>query len=185
MNEPTLSFFNRLSLAFGVFFRTISNPNFAAGVLRITQGEKAEEAPPRQAKAAEPHAFKEPPPDSAMQLLGLLQQEGRFIDFIEEDVTGFTDAEIGAAARVVHEGCRKSIRDHFKINPIWNELEGSKVTVDAGFDPSAIRLTGRVVGRPPFTGCLVHRGWRVAEAKLPKLSEGHDTRVLATAEVEL
>ncbi len=184
MSEPTISFFNRLSLAFGAFFRTLSDPGFAAGVLRLTEGEKAEKEPSKGIKV-EPRAFKEPLPESALQLLGLLQQEGRLVDFVEEDVKSFTDAEIGAAARVVHEGCRKAIHDHFTITPVWNELEGSKVTVEAGFDPSAIRLTGRVIGKPPFTGCLIHRGWRVADVKLPKLSDGHDTRVLATAEVEL
>ena len=184
MSEPTLSLFQRLSLAFRVFFHTVSDPDFAAGVLRLTQPQPAEKAPPQPAKV-EPRVFREPLPDSAMQLLGLLQQEGRLIDFLEEDVKNFTDAEIGAAARVVHEGCRKAVHDHFTITPIWNELEGSRVTIEAGFDPAAIRVTGRVIGKPPFTGCLVHRGWRVTETKLPRISEGHDTRVLATAEVEL
>ena len=185
MNEPTLSFFGRLSLAFAVFFRTISDGDFAARVLRLREHQEPEPRRTQPQIAQQPHAFREPLPDSAVQLLGLLQQEGRFVDFLEEDVTGFSDAEIGAAARVVHEGCRRAVRDHFTIIPVWNELEGSRVTVDPGFDPSAVRLTGRVIGKPPFTGCLVHRGWRVAETKLPKISDGHDTRVLASAEVEL
>ncbi len=182
MNEPRLSFFSRLSLAIGVFFRTISDAGFAHRVLQMEQQPRQAEQPP---KPPEIRAFKEPLPESAMQLLGLLQQEGRFIDFIEEDVSGFSDAEIGAAARIVHQGCGKAVHDHFRIVPVWNELEGSKVKVDPGFDASAIRLTGRVIGKPPFEGCLIHRGWRVTETKLPKVSEGHDTTVLATAEVEL
>ncbi len=124
-------------------------------------------------------------PDAALQLLGLLQQEGRLIDFLEEDVSAFSDAEIGAAARVVHEGCRKAVRDHFSIVPLRNEPEGSRVTLQDGFDPSSVRLTGNVVGRAPFTGSLIHRGWRAAEVKLPKVSRTHDTRILAPAEVEL
>jgi hypothetical protein len=46
-----------------------------------------------------------------------MQREARFVDFIQEDVAPYTDAEIGAAARVVHEGCRKVLREHFTIAP--------------------------------------------------------------------
>jgi hypothetical protein len=124
-------------------------------------------------------------PESALQLLALLQQEGRFVDFLEENVTAYSDAEIGGAARVVHEGCRKVIRDHLQIAPVREETEGARLTLPEGFDATAVRLTGNVVGQPPFTGTLMHRGWRVTEIKLPKLAEGHDVRVLAPAEVEL
>ncbi len=86
---------------------------------------------------------------------------------------------------LVHEGCRKVLREHFSIEPVRSEAEGSRVTLDAGFDAAAIRLTGNVVGTAPFRGSLSHRGWRVAEVRLPKLAERHDARVLAPAEVEL
>ncbi|MFZ1642635.1 MAG: DUF2760 domain-containing protein, partial [Candidatus Contendobacter sp.] len=129
--------------------------------------------------------LRETPPDSALQLLALLQREGRFVDFLEENVSAYSDAEIGGAARVVHEGCHKVIHDYLRIEPVRAEAEGARLTLAAGFDAAAVRLTGNVVGQPPFTGALMHRGWRVAEIKLPKLAEGHDVRVLAPAEVEL
>mgnify|MGYP002665127542 FL=1 len=122
---------------------------------------------------------------SALQLLGLLQREARFVDFVQEDVVAYTDAEVGAAARVVHEGCRKVLGAHFSIAPVRNEPEGSRVTLAAGFDATAVRLTGNVVGQAPFTGTLGHRGWRVTGSELPKLAPGHDAAVLAQAEVEL
>ena len=109
----------------------------------------------------------------------------RFVDFLEENVTAYSDTEIGGAARVVHEGCRKVVRDHLQIEPVRTEAEGARLTLAAGFDAAAVRLTGNVVGQPPFTGTLMHRGWRVAQITLPKLAEGHDVRVLAPAEVEL
>lgn len=129
--------------------------------------------------------IKEASPESALQLLGLLQNEARFVDFIEENVTAYSDAEIGAAARVVHEGCRKVLRQHFDLEPVRKEAENTRITVPKGFDASALRLTGNIVGQPPFTGTLVHRGWRVSHVKLPKMAEGHDAKVIATAEVEL
>jgi len=100
-------------------------------------------------------------------------------------VTAYSDADIGGAARVVHEGCRKVIREYLHIEPVREEAEGARLTLPAGFDAAAVRLTGNVVGQPPFTGTLMHRGWRVSQITLPRLAEGHDVRVLAPAEVEL
>jgi hypothetical protein len=121
----------------------------------------------------------------ALQLLGLLQREARFVDFVQEDVGAYTDAEVGAAARVVHEGCRKVLGAHFSIAPVRSEPEGSRVTLAAGFDASAVRLTGNVVGQAPFTGTLGHRGWRVTEVRLPQLTDEKAATILAQAEVEL
>ena len=125
------------------------------------------------------------PDTAALQLLGLLQREARFVDFIQEDVAPYSDAEIGAAARVVHGGCRKLLAEHFTLAPVRAEAEGSRVTLAAGFDATAVRLTGNVVGQAPFTGTLGHRGWRVTEARLPQLTDDKAAAILAQAEVEL
>ena len=181
-NPPSLP--GRITLAFGTFFRILSDGTFAARVQALGAGEPAAEvAAPPPKPAAQP--LLEAPPDGALQLLGLLQREARFIDFIEEDVGSYADAEIGAAARVVHQGCRKVLRDNFTIAPVRGEAEGSRVTLPAGFDAAAIRVTGNVVGQPPFTGSVAHRGWRIAETRLPKIARGHDLHIVAPAEVEL
>ena len=124
-------------------------------------------------------------PDSALQLLAILQQEARLIDFIQEDLSGFSDADVGAAARVVHEGSKKAIQSHFKLAPIRQDEEGTAVILAQGFNSAEIRLTGNVVGSAPFKGTLIHRGWRVQEVKLPKVAGEHDARIVARAEVEL
>ncbi|WP_031432214.1 DUF2760 domain-containing protein [Methylomarinum vadi] len=149
-------------------------------VEKIVEVEKVVEAP-----APEPVILKEATPDAALQLLSMLQKEARFIDFIKENVTAYSDADIGAAARVVHEGCSKVINEHFTLEAVRQEQEGSKVTLDKGFDASRVRLTGNIVGQAPFTGTLVHKGWRVSDMHLPKLTEGHDAKIIAAAEVEL
>lgn len=141
--------------------------------------EPARAAPPR------PVVVREATPDAALQLLGLLQQEARFIDFLQEDIASHQDADIGAAVRIVHEGCRKVLRQNFELEPVRTETETSRIVLPKGFDASAIRVSGHIVGEPPFTGTLIHRGWRVSAIHLPKLAEGHDARVLAPAEVEL
>lgn len=149
-------------------------------VEKIVEVEKRVEAP-----APEPVVLKEATPDAALQLLGLLQQEARFIDFIKEDISSFSDTDIGAAARVVHEGCNQAIGQHFSLAPVRTEAEGSRVTLPAGFDAASVRLTGNIVGQAPFTGTLVHKGWQVTEVHLPKLTQGHNTNIIAPAEVEL
>ncbi|MFZ2407883.1 MAG: DUF2760 domain-containing protein [Methylobacter sp.] len=149
-------------------------------VEKIVEVEKLVQAP-----APEPVVLKEATPDAALQLLGLLQKEARFIDFIKEDLTAFSDADIGVAARVVHEGCNRAINEHFTLATVRGEQEGSKITLPEGFDAATVRLTGNIVGTAPFTGTLVHKGWQVTGIRLPKLTSGHNAAIVAPAEVEL
>jgi hypothetical protein len=186
-------FFSRLFLSWVAYFRTLFDADFAAGVVRLRSGaalpasteDDEEERKEEKAPPPKPVVLREATPDAALQLLSLLQREGRFIDFLEEDVSSFSDADIGAAARVVHEGCKKALDEHLTIEPIRSEDEGAKVTLEKGFDASAVRLTGNVVGDPPFEGTLSHRGWRAEKIELPKLAEDHDASILMPAEVEL
>jgi hypothetical protein len=182
MAEPTPSVFTRIALAFAAFWRILVNPRFAGAVANLrAAGREALPGGP----APEPSPLRETEPNAALQLLGLLQQEGRLVDFLEEDVAAYSDAEVGAAARIVHEGCKQALAQHFAIEPVRSEPEGAALTLAEGFDSSAVRLTGNVVGEPPFTGSLTHRGWRVTEVKLPRVATGHDLTILAPAEVEL
>jgi hypothetical protein len=122
---------------------------------------------------------------SGLFLLSMLQREGRFIDFIQEDVASFPDADVGAAARVVHEGCRKVVRQYLSIEPVLPQREGDPVEVPKGFDASRIRLTGNVAGQPPFKGALKHHGWAAKSVTLPPPPKALDPKILAPAEVEL
>ncbi|QYY33282.1 MULTISPECIES: DUF2760 domain-containing protein [Cupriavidus] len=194
MTDSNISFLGRISLAVGTFFAILGNGELAAGVRRLRNGELPAAAPapvaapvaaPAPAAPAPAPALKEASPVAALQLLGLLQRDARFIDFVEEDIAGYTDTEIGGAARLVHDGCRAVLREHFTIRPVRNEAEGSRVTLADGFDATAVRLTGNVVGSAPFHGNLSHRGWKAEEVRLPRLAERHDATVIAPAEVEL
>jgi hypothetical protein len=129
--------------------------------------------------------LKEASPDAALQLLTLLQQDARFIDFIKEDLSTYSDADIGAAARVVHEGSKKTLDTYFTFKAVRSEDEETRISLPVGFNASEVRLTGNVVGEAPFNGTLIHKGWKVSETKLPKIAEGHDTSIIAPAEVEL
>ena len=183
-------FFSRLSIAFGALFKSLGDAEFAARVRDDGVGPTAAPVPtPAPAPVAQPAPapapLRAPTPDAALQLLSLFQREARLIDFTQENLSAYSDADIGAAARVVHEGCARVLREHFTIEPVRSENEGSRVTLQEGFDAASVRLTGNVVGKAPFTGTLSHRGWRASKVTLPQLADSHDARVLAPAEVEL
>jgi len=188
-SQPLPSFFSRISIAIGAFFRALSDAEYAARLNRIDdpvpQPAAAPVAAPAPAPAPAPIILREATPDAALQLLSLFQREARLIDFTQENLSAYSDADIGAAARVVHEGCSKVLREHFTIEPVRGEAEGSRIELAEGFDAAAVRLIGNVVGKAPFRGALSHRGWRASSVRLPKLAEAHDAAILAPAEVEL
>lgn len=121
----------------------------------------------------------------AIQMLSILQREGRLIDFLMEEVDAYADAQIGAAVRDIHRGCRKGLIEHLKVSPIRPEPDEAAVRVEDGYDPSKVRLIGNITGRPPFHGTLRHHGWRAQRIVLPALPASHDPLVITPAEVEL
>ncbi len=176
------SLLSRVTLSIGAFLAVLGDAGFAARYQAWRSGPATPPAPPAPPA---PAPLKSTSPESALQLMALLQREARLIDFVGEDLGGYDDAQIGAAARVVHKGCAKVLREHFSLEPVRSEPEGSRITLPAGFDAAAVRLTGNVVGQPPYAGSLSHRGWRVTDVRLPQMAERHDARVVAPAEVEL
>lgn len=186
-HPSSVPFLTRLWLACACFFRIVFDGAFAARVLALlSPGGASDRAPAAAvpARAADTSETSTDSSDAALQLLALMQREGRLLDFLQQDVTAFGDAEIGAAARVVHDGCRKALGAHLELEPVRGEAEGTRVTLDT-VDPNSIKLVGNVSGSTPFHGTLRHRGWRALSVRLPKAVEGHDPRVLAPAEVEL
>jgi hypothetical protein len=187
-----------IGLAFKAFFRLLFGkplPPEAAAYLpeevkRSLLPERVEIAKP-VTPAAEKVADKPKKDTAALQregalaMLALLQREGRLIDFLREPLDGFSDADIGAAARDVHRGCKKVVDLHLTLEPMMAGNEDDKVTVPRGFDPSEIRLIGEARGEPPFAGTLRHHGWRAVDTRLPALADGLDRTVIAPAEVEI
>ena len=120
-----------------------------------------------------------------VQTLGLLQREGRLIDFLQEDIEPYDDAQIGAAVREVHRGCKAALKEVFGLSPVLKAAEGSQVEIEEDFDPTRIKLIGNIQGNPPFKGTLRHCGWKFTEVHLPEWTAKEKTDVLAPAEVEI
>jgi hypothetical protein len=184
----------RIWLAIRVFFLVLFNREVAQLVAEAMERRKAGLAEPapqakvekKPAPAPKPTPAPRPARSEAVTLLATLQREARLIDFIKESLDGYEDAQIGAAVRDVHRDCAKVLERLFAIRPIEAQEEGAAVNVPAGFDAGRYRLTGNVVGDPPFRGNLMHHGWEATTVQLPAWSGSESAvRVIAPVEVEL
>jgi Domain of unknown function (DUF2760) len=162
-------------------------------VLSLLGGKSGGPATPAQTTAQTPQPVSiQPPAPTAHQaeseivaFLALLQEKGRLVDFLMEDTTSYEDSEVGAAARVIHQGCRQVLQEYFQISAISEGQEGSQVTVPAGYSADQYRLVGKLAGDPPFTGTLLHKGWKTDSVKLPRVVNTERLPVIAPAEIEL
>ena len=119
-----------------------------------------------------------------VETLSILQK-GRLIDFLKENIDTYDDSQIGAAVKNIHKKCKEALEEYVTIEPVMQEGEDEEVTVNKGFDPLSVRLTGNVIGEPPFKGILRHAGWRVSRTKLPQAAKSQDKSIIEPAEVEI
>jgi hypothetical protein len=118
--------------------------------------------------------------------LAALQREARLVDFIQEPIASYSDAQVGAAVRDVHRDCAAAVQRMFALQPVMEQAEGSAIEVTDGGDPARVRLTGNVSGQPPYRGVLRHPGWQASKVDLPAWSgSAQSALVVAAAEVEL
>lgn len=157
-----------LGIAIKAFFKAFKEPE---------KGRKfVEELPCKQVASSD---------SSHLRLLHYLQQESRLIDFLKEDIRSFDDAQVGAAVRKIHQDCGRVLEELVTIRPLKEEQEGSTVQVGKGYNPSEIKVVGKIKGEPPFTGTLMHKGWKAHKRSLPKLEGEAAYEVICPAEVEI
>ena len=130
------------------------------------------------------------PADGALQLLGILQRDARLIDFLMEDIKGFSDEEVGGAVRDVHQQCGVALKRYVTLAPVIDGVEGTFTKLDAAGalakDATAIKLLGNVPGKGKVTGgALRHKGWEGGSMELPAFIASQNTSVLAPAELEV
>src|SRR5262245_1655665 len=173
-----IGFSTRLSFAFRCFFSLLFQGRIPRDILQALGWAKAEAVTAtttRATFAATEAGGKAPTAESldrAVQMLALLQRDGRLVDFLEEDVSSYPDEQLGAAVRSIHTSCRQVLERYIKLEPILSSEEDHPVTLPVGFDPAAIKVIGSLTGQPPIRGLLRHRGWRVSQVTLPSLPQG-------------
>lgn len=167
---------SRLGLAFKAFFTTLKSDEFAK--LVETGGA------PQQAVAAP--VVEKPKRSEALTLLAALQREARLVDFLMEPLDGCSDQQVAAAVRDIQSDSRKVLERMFAPKPLRGESEGTRITVPAGFDAGAFKLTGNVAGAAPYQGELMHPGWTATKLDVPVWNGSDGTaRIIAPAEIEL
>ncbi len=124
-----------------------------------------------------------------VNFLGVLQEQGRFVDFLMDDISGYDDSQVGAAARVVHQGCKEVLEQYFSVAPVYDGEEGEQTSLNSDFNTSHYRLVGTAAGEPPYSGTVVHKGWRTTKVSVPKVSNTGTSReqweVIAPAQVDV
>ena len=169
------------------------NARLRAALAGVSEPVAEVKAPVAEVKTPVAHASGSPvalPPvpkatGEAVRLLTLLQSEARLLDFLLEDISQADEKQVGQAVKEIQRKAAKVLKDHLTLSVVMAGADGDRVTVAKGFDPSAVRVVGNVTGVPPFTGTLLHPGWRVKEVRLPALADGQDPFVVQPAEVEL
>jgi hypothetical protein len=124
------------------------------------------------------------PSDGALQMLSILQRDARLVDFIMEDIVAYTDDQVGAAVRGLHDQARESLARYVKLEPVIDGVEGT-FTKPALSDPAAVKFVGNVPAGKPSGGLLRHKGWRAGRIDLPPLNPKQDSSILAPAEIEV
>jgi uncharacterized protein DUF2760 len=141
------------------------------------------QAAPGPARAAAPAARSSG--DAALQLLAILQRDSRLVDFLMEDISKYSDDQVGAAVRELHDLCRQSLTRYVRLVPVIDGVENTPTTVPADrADPSSVKFIGNVPARPPSGGILRHKGWRADKIELPPPPR-EGAAVIAPAEIEV
>ena len=170
----------RIWLAISSFFSILFRGSLSDDALAtLGLARRAATKPPATAPAA-PR-----PSDGALQILSILQRDSRLIDFLMEDISAYSDDQVGAAVRTLHDQSRESLNRYLHLAPVIDAVEGSFTKLETN-DPATVKLLGNVPvkGKAPG-GLLRHKGWRAEKVDLPPLPPGQSPSILAPAEVEI
>ncbi len=176
----------RISLAFSSFFGLLFSGQLPDSVI-LALGLTKRAAKAATAPAAAP---KLDASDGALQLLALLQRDARLLDFLMEDVAPYSDEQVGAAVRNIHESSRATLQRYLSLQPVIDGVEGAVTQLSAAGvlknDPGAIKLLGNVPADGKVkAGTLRHKGWKVEKIELPALQVKTNLKILAPAEIEV
>ena len=176
---------NRVLLAFRYFFDVLTHGKPSDAVINATGPDtQLVDKQPADDSAPATDRLATKPSDGALQILSILQRDSRLLDFLMEDVSSYSDTQIGAAARVLHDQCRDSVSHYVSLQPVIDGVEGAFTRVPAA-NPELVRFIGNVPAQTPSGGVLRHKGWRAASVELPPLTPATDVSVLAPAEIEV
>ena len=172
----------KIGLAFRCFFSLLFGGELSGKTLTALGLSKRTAAAP--AKPAAPAPAARTTADGALQILGILQRDARLVDFLMEDIASYSDEQVGAAVRELHDQCRDAVARYVTLQPVIDGVEGTFAKAPSS-DPNVVKFVGNVPATPPAGGTLRHKGWRAAKIDLPALAAKQDAAILAPAEIEI
>ena len=175
---------NRIVLAFRAFFNLLFSGELSPEVLIALNLSRRSAAAPAKPATPPPAAPVVRTSDGALQILAILQRDSRLIDFLMEDVSGYSDDQVGAAVRELHDQCRDAVGRYVTLTPVIDGVEGTYAKAPAQ-DASLVKFVGNVPAKPPAGGTLRHKGWRATKVELPNLPAKQDATIIAPAEIEI
>ena len=182
---------SRILLAFRAFFNILFGGALSEETMtelglsrRGASATPKAAAPAKTAAAAAPAAPVIRISDGALQILSILQRDSRLIDFIMEDITAYSDDQVGAAVRGLHDQSREALARYVTLSPVIDSVEGTYAKTPGG-DPAAVKFIGNVPAGTPAGGVLRHKGWRATKVDLPALPAKQDAAIIAPAEIEI
>ena len=168
---------SRISLAFRSFFSILFGGTLPSDIAQAFGYSKI--VPIKPTPAPKPQAG---PADGAVQILAILQRDARLVDFLMEDISGYSDEQVGAAVRDVQQQSRQSLGRYLRLAPVIDGVEGTFTKIDA-VEPAAVKLVGNVPASGKAAGGLLrNKGWTADKVDLPPVAPGS---VLAPAEIEI
>lgn len=173
---------SRIVLAFRSFFAILFTGKLPGDIAQTLGFNQAKPQPAPKPAAAAPQAR---PSDGALQILGILQRDARLIDFLMEDISAYSDDQVGAAVRNLHDQSRDTLNRYLRLAPVIDGVEGTFTKIESA-DQSTVKLLGNVPasGKAPG-GLLRHKGWRAEKIELPPIAPGAGASLIAPAEVEI
>ena len=169
----------KIGLAFRAFFNLLFGGKLSDGVITELGLAKKPAGPVKPAPAPARTTS-----DGALQFLGILQRDSRLVDFLMEDISGYSDDQIGAAVRELHDQCRDAVARYVSLQPVIDGVEGTFAKAPSK-DPNVVKFIGNVPAKTPDGGTLRHKGWRATKIDLPALAAQQDATILAPAEIEI
>ena len=147
----------RIAFAFRAFFAILFAGKLPGDIAKAYGFFPSKQQPAQQAKSTPqakpaPQAPQLKPSDGALQMLNILQRDSRLIDFLMEDISPYSDDQVGAAVRNIHDQCRDSLDRYVHLSPV--------IDLHAlGFLDCVVTTTG-ILARKIDNEHLYHLEWK-------------------------
>jgi hypothetical protein len=155
----------RLILAFQCFFKILFSGVFAQKVRSLGMDNKSIKPTQLPKNEPKPPEKQQETKDSSLLLLSLMQREARLIDFLMEDITEYSNEQVGAAIRDVHKKASGILKRCY--DPIALVAQEGEVDLEVAYNAEVWDVSGKIPQAGSFKAEVIHSGWMAQKLELP------------------